>query len=70
MSGGVPHVWGVPHLSPPISQSSIASTCYAAGGVPLAFTQEDFLVTIRMSPQVALSISNSRPTFKTLYRFY
>ena len=25
-------------------RSSIACTCYAAGGVPLAFTQEDFLV--------------------------
>ena len=38
--GGTPsHVWGVPH-------PRIASTCYgyAAGGVPLAFTQEDFLV--------------------------
>ena len=32
--------WGTP---PPITQSSIASTCYAAGGVPLVFTQEDFL---------------------------
>ena len=31
--------WGTPPL-----QSSIASTCYAAGGVPLAFTQKDFLV--------------------------
>ena len=48
---GVPHVrgeypmsGGVPHLRPPIAQSSIASTCYAAGGVPLAFTQENFLV--------------------------
>ena len=30
--GGVPH-W-----------NSIACTCYAAGGMPLAFTQEDFLV--------------------------
>ena len=30
--------WGIP---PPISK---ASTCYAAGSVPLAFTQEDFLV--------------------------
>ena len=50
--GGVPGVppptrsgWGTP---PPdqvwIRQNSIASTCYAAGGVPLAFTQEDFLV--------------------------
>ena len=29
---------------PPISQSSIASTCFAADGMPLAFTQEDFLV--------------------------
>ena len=32
---------GVP---PPTRQSSIAITCYAAGGMPLAFTQEDFLV--------------------------
>ena len=42
--GGTPsHVRGVPQVpSPP----GIASTCYgyAAGGVPLAFTQEDFLV--------------------------
>ena len=30
--------WGTP---PPISK---ASSCYSAGGVPLAFTQEDFLV--------------------------
>ena len=38
--------WGVPGVPPPPSmrQSSKASTCYAAGGVPLAFTQEDFLV--------------------------
>ena len=28
--------WGTP--------TSIAGTCYAAGGMPLAFTQEDFLV--------------------------
>ena len=52
MVGGVPRVPpqppgldGVP-IPPPIRQSNIASTCYAAGGVPLAFTQEDFLVTI------------------------
>ena len=32
--GGTPH-W-----------NSIACTCYAAGGMPLAFTQEDFLVHI------------------------
>ena len=35
-----PHLgWGTPPR-----QSSIASTCYAAGGMPLAFTQEDLLV--------------------------
>ena len=35
-------------LPPPIRQSSIASTCYPAGGVPLAFTQEDLLVIISL----------------------
>ena len=36
---------GVPH--PPVRrQSSIASTCYVADGMPLAFTQEDFLVFV------------------------
>ena len=46
MSRGVPHVWGVPHLWPPITQSSIVNTCYVVVGVPLVFTQEDFLVII------------------------
>ena len=36
--------WGVPREPPHPHYSSIASTCYPAGGVPLAFTQEDFLV--------------------------
>ena len=43
---GVPPVrtgWGTP--SPVRRQSSKASTCYAVGGMPLAFTQEDFLVS-------------------------
>ena len=40
----MPRVLPPPH--PLIRQSSIASTCYAAGGMPLAFTQEDFLVLI------------------------
>ena len=31
--------WGTPH-----QEISIASTCYVVGSVPLAFTQEDFLV--------------------------
>ena len=38
--------WGTPHdwmgYSP--TPTSIASTCYAAGGMPLAFTHEDLLV--------------------------
>ena len=45
--------WGTPYpgqvpgqgVSTPI-QNSIACTCYAAGGMPLAFTQEGFLVSI------------------------
>ena len=44
--GGTPsQVWGVPQVTPP--PPGIASTCYgyAAGGMPLAFTQEDFLVS-------------------------
>ena len=41
---GVHRVPPTPH--PPIRETSIASTCYAAGGVPLAFTQEDFLVSL------------------------
>ena len=53
---GVPPIqtWdGVPPIqdwmgSPPLvrRQSSKTSTCYTAGGTPLAFTQEDFLVLI------------------------
>ena len=30
--------------APPLRQNSIASTCYAAGSMPLTFTEEDFLV--------------------------
>ena len=32
-------------------RSRIACTCYAAGGVPLAFTQEDFIVSNSFSTQ-------------------
>ena len=35
--------WGTPPIRREIS---IESTCYAGGGMPLAFTQEDFLVSI------------------------
>ena len=59
LMGGTPSSWwGVPPagvtpwqgVTPlagvsPSHQSSIACTCFAAGGMLLAFTQEDFLVT-------------------------
>ena len=32
-------------LGTPHRQSSIASTCSASGGMPLKFTQEDFIVS-------------------------
>ena len=48
--GGTPSQvpWGVPVVPPP---PGIASTCYcyAAGGMPLAFKQEDFLVVLEIS---------------------
>ena len=52
---GVPTLDGVGYNPPPPSklgnplprrQNSIASTCYSVGGMPLAFTQEDFLVAL------------------------
>ena len=42
MEWGTPQTWD--RVPPPPRQISIASTCYVAGGRPLAFTQEDFLV--------------------------
>ena len=58
--GQIPRCWGggvyLPHPTPssrsdprkgggvPLLEQLIACTCYAAGGMPLAFTQEDFLV--------------------------
>ena len=47
--GGGTQVWVPPRHGmgyPPTRQISIASTCYMAGSMPLAFTQEDFLVKI------------------------
>ena len=41
---GVPPTLGWGTHPPLTRQSSIARTCYAAGGMSLAFTQEDFLV--------------------------
>ena len=63
--GGTPsQVWGGTRSTPP----GIASTCYgyAAGGVPLAFTQEDFLVMkIKMEKwnRMPKSFSFSLPQF-------
>ena len=54
--------WGTP---PPVRrQSSIASsTCYVTGGMPLALTQEDFLVTPRNILDLKLDLS--RPQERT-----
>ena len=43
MGGGTPY------------QNSIACTCYAAGSMPLAFTQEDFLVTNNIFSSVQIT---------------
>ena len=53
------HVWMGYPPSPNqvwIRQSSIASTCYMAGSVPLAFTQEDFLVLRKRSNFYVLNL--------------
>ena len=47
--------WGTPlpiglDRGTPWRQRSRASTCYAVGGMPLAFTQEDFLVYFKLYP--------------------
>ena len=49
--GYPPMGWGTlpgPEMGYP-DRSCIASTCYAAGSMPLAFTQEDFLVSFKFS---------------------
>ena len=48
-AGGVPDLGTPPSGYPPRrggdpGQDNIGSTCYTAGGMPLAFTQEDFLI--------------------------
>ena len=68
--------WGTPPGQdwmgyPPIRQSSKVSTCYAAGSVPLAFTQEDFLVeynitTLFSMRQVFLSFLDEMLNFITV----
>ena len=40
----------------PPRQISIASSCYAAGGMPLVFTQEDFLVSIDFNESFIASV--------------
>ena len=45
LAGGYPG-WGVPWPGGVPSQDNIGSTCYMAGSMPLAFTQEDFLVFV------------------------
>ena len=43
---GTPPDMGLGTPPPPGPGTGIASTCYAAGGMPLAFTQEDFLIIV------------------------
>ena len=38
--------WGTPPLPHRDTESSMASSCYTAEGMPLAFTQEEFLVKL------------------------
>ena len=45
--------WGTPPPPRVRRQSSIASTCYVVVGMPLAFTQEDFLVKAMFTPAAA-----------------
>ena len=47
---GTPHPWSRTGWGTPLPirrQVSIVSTCYVAGGMPLMFTQEDFLVILK-----------------------
>ena len=48
VGGGYPGQGGTPLGGYPV-RINIGSTWYMAGGMPLAFTQEDFLVTILTS---------------------
>ena len=64
--------WGTPHHDwmgyPPPPATSIASTCYAAGDMPLAFMQEDFLVLFCFQVVVNVRCLNNqfkRLTFKS-----
>ena len=50
--------WDTPPPPPVRRQSSIANTCYAAGGMPLAFTQKDFLVTDKFIVKRLLTHTN------------
>ena len=62
--GGYP-ISGLGGVPPP----SIASTCYAAGGMPLAFTQGDFLVAFIfcVNPKAKLSDNTSSEMFISSY---
>ena len=64
-------------VPPTPGDSSTASTCYKAGGMPLAFTQEDFLVyyiiswfNLRFRYELMLKCWNEnpkeRPTFQQI----
>ena len=54
-------------------QDNIGSTCYMAGGMPLAFTQEDFLVQMKFktktSKPLKLKVYNKLKLFCPIRRF-
>ena len=50
-----------PVMGYPTKQNSRAITCYVVGGMPLVFTQEDFLVTARIQRKVLFSVFQFTP---------
>ena len=48
-------------------QSSIESTCYTAGGMPLAFTQEECLVNFTLKTKKEISITDACESKNTFF---
>ena len=57
LAGGLPWLGGYPGRGGTQLGQHVGSTCYTAGGMPLAFTQEDFLVLHKIG--VFLQLQNS-----------
>ena len=59
---------GYPILPPSRRQSSKVNTCYTAGGMPLAFTQEDFFVFLRLFNALPLNVTCDMKTVSSRER--